>query len=109
MSSLERRKIKNEICTESIESHCAEVSAILKALSHPLRLVILSHLLNGRKTVSELLSLCEGSQSQMSQFLIRMKYEGLLKSEKEGKYQYYSVADERLIRVIKILQKEYCV
>lgn len=97
-----------EICTNSLEKHCDEVSSILKALSHPQRLIILGHLLSGPKTVTELIDLCEGSQSQMSQFLIRMKFEGLLKSEKDGKYQYYSVADDRLIKLMRTLQKEYC-
>lgn len=96
------------MCADSLKDHCEEVSSILKALSHPQRLFILGLLLNGPKTVSELIQLCGSSQSQMSQFLIRMKFEGLLRSEKEGKYQYYSVADDRLLRLMKTLQKEYC-
>lgn len=87
---------------------CDEVSAILKAMAHPQRLLILGYLLNGDKTVSELVELCEVSQSQMSQFLTRMKFEGLIASRKEGKFQHYSLADERLVHLMKAIQMEYC-
>lgn len=81
---------------------------ILKSLSHPQRLLILGHLLEGPKTVGELVGLCGASQSQMSQFLIRMKFEGLISSEKDGKYQVYSLADKRLVGLMKTIQAEYC-
>lgn len=96
------------IKTNQRQAHCEQVSAVLKALSHPQRLMILSHLLEGPKTVSDLVELCNSSQSQLSQFLIRMKYEGLLESKKEGKFQYYSVADRRLLNLMQTIQKEYC-
>ena len=91
-----------------IKDSCDEVAAILKALSHPQRLMILGHLLQGPKTVSELVDLCQVSQSQMSQFLIRMKFEGLISSQKEGKFQRYSLADKRLVHLMKTVQTEYC-
>ncbi|MGE5086408.1 MAG: ArsR/SmtB family transcription factor [Bacillota bacterium] len=97
------------VSISKIKDSCEEVCLILKALSHPQRLLILGHLLNGPKTVSELVDLCEVSQSQMSQFLTRMKTEGLIDSEREGKFQYYSVADQRLVRLMKTIQAEYCV
>ena len=44
----------------------------------------------------------------MSQFLTRMKLEGLIKSTKEGKSQIYSVADKKLVHLLKTIQEEYC-
>jgi ArsR family transcriptional regulator len=96
------------VSMKKIEESCEEVCLILKSLSHPQRLLILGHLLGGSKTVGELVDLCDASQSQMSQFLIRMKFEGLVSSEKDGKYQVYSLADKRLIRLMKTIQAEYC-
>lgn len=97
-----------EVSVAKIKKSCDNVCLILKALSHPQRLLILGHLLGGGKTVSELVELCEISQSQMSQFLIRMKMEGLIQAERQGKFQYYSIADERLVKLMKTLQEEYC-
>lgn len=96
------------ISIKKITKSCEEVSQILKALSHPQRLIILGHLLNGEKTVSELVDASEVSQSQISQFLIRMKYEGLITCRREGRYQYYAVADVRLIQLMKAIQAAYC-
>jgi DNA-binding transcriptional ArsR family regulator len=100
--------MQHTISIQKITKSCEEVCLILKSLSHPQRLLILGHLLEGSKTVGELVDLCEASQSQMSQFLIRMKFEGLISSEKDGKYQVYSLADKRLIRLMKTIQSEYC-
>lgn len=91
-----------------IKKSCVEVSQILKALAHPQRLMILGNLLQGPKTVSELVDLCEASQSQISQFLMRMKLEGLVKAERSGRFVRYSVADRRLVHLMRIIQTEYC-
>lgn len=93
---------------KKIKRSCDEVAIILKALSHPQRLLILGHLLQGEKTVSQLEEECDISQSQLSQFLARMKLEGLVGNRKDGRYQYYFVADERLQHLMATIQKEYC-
>lgn len=100
--------MQQNVSISKIQKACGEVCLILKALSHPQRLMILGHLLNGPKTVSDLVELCEISQSQMSQFLNRMKTEGLIESHRDGKFQYYKVADQRLVRLMKTIQAEYC-
>ena len=99
-STVSFRKIKNS---------CEEVCLILKSLSHPQRLLILGHLLEGSKTVGELVERCDASQSQMSQFLTRMKLEGLVNSEKDGRYQVYSLADMRLVPLMSTIQTQYCI
>ncbi len=98
----------NKISVSKMEKSCQEVSDLLRALSHPQRLMIMGHLTQGAKTVTELMELCEVSQSQLSQFLGRMKAEGLVKSERQGKYQYYAVADERLVQLIAVIQNIFC-
>lgn len=100
--------MKNEVSIIKLEKSCEDVAQILKVLSHPTRLMILAHLLSGKKTVNELVALCEVSQSQMSQFLIRMKSDGIIDSEKEGTYSYYSLTDRRLFKLMKTIQSEFC-
>jgi DNA-binding transcriptional ArsR family regulator len=100
--------LQHAVSIRKITKSCEKVCLILKSLSHPQRLLILGHLLEGPKTVSDLVDLCDTSQSQMSQFLIRMKFDGLIRSEKDGKYQVYSLADKRLGRLMKTIQAEYC-
>ena len=81
---------------------------LLKAVSHPRRLMFLGHLAKGRKTVSELQELCNISQSQLSQFLIRMKLEGLVSCEREGRFQNYFISDVRIVQLMQAIQTIYC-
>ncbi|MCK6597498.1 MAG: metalloregulator ArsR/SmtB family transcription factor [Bdellovibrionaceae bacterium] len=101
------KKYPAQISLTKIKTCCGEICLILKALSHPQRLLILGHLVNGPKTVSELGNLTGVSQSQLSQFLIRMKAEGLLTSVRKGKFQFYELADSRLYQLLLTIQKEY--
>jgi len=96
------------VSVAKMEKACEEVCVILKALSHPQRLMVMGHLVQGPKTVSDLVDLCDVSQSQMSTFLMRMSAEGLVRAEKRGKFKFYSVADRRLVLLIKAIQDQYC-
>jgi ArsR family transcriptional regulator, virulence genes transcriptional regulator len=91
-----------------MKNHCFEVSELLRALSHPRRLLILGHLTQGKKTVSELQGLCGISQSQLSQFLNKMLSDGLVAKERQGKYQFYSLKDTHVLHLIESIQKIFC-
>lgn len=90
-----------------LESNCDEVCALLKALSHPGRLLILGHLVAGEKTVSELQELCGISQSQLSQFLARMRHERLVLGDRRGRSIVYRTADDRVAWLIRAIQALY--
>lgn len=98
----------NNVVTKAILKQCDVVSAILKALSHPVRLKILCHIMERERSVNELTEFCEISQSAMSQFLNRMKAEGIVVSRREHHFIYYSVADKRLMRLLKEIKEIYC-
>ncbi len=89
-------------------SRCDEVSQVLKSLSHPIRLKVLCSLIDREKTVGELVEFGGISQSAMSQFLIRLKNEGVLSSRKEGTSVYYTLADERLKKLIHSIKEIFC-
>ena len=100
--------LARKISISKIEASCEEVSALLRSLSHPQRLLILGHLTKGERSVSELQDLCGISQSQLSQFLARMKAEGLVSCSRKGRFQVYAAADKRVARLIEALQAIYC-
>ncbi|MEQ1664400.1 MAG: metalloregulator ArsR/SmtB family transcription factor [Bdellovibrionales bacterium] len=93
---------------QKMKRSCVDVSNVLRALSHPQRLMIMGHLSQGKKTVSALQKLCGISQSQLSQFLIRMKAEDLISSERIGKFQFYLLKDENMKKLITQIQKIFC-
>lgn len=100
--------LNKSISIPKMEASCELVSGLLRALSHPKRLLILGHLAQGEKTVTELQDLCGISQSQLSQFLGRMRLEGLILCERKGRFQYYSISDKKIVRLMQAIQSIYC-
>ena len=100
---------KNETAVfRSLNKNCESTAKILKALAHPQRLQLLCQMAYGDKTVGELELSCGASQSAVSQFLGRMKHEGLVASQKEGQYVKYRIHDPRILKTIQALQKIFC-
>jgi ArsR family transcriptional regulator len=93
---------------KAILKQCELVSGVLKSLSHPVRLKILCRILDQERSVNELTEFCGISQSAMSQFLNRMKTEGIVVSRREHNFVYYSVADKKLVRLLQALKEIYC-
>jgi DNA-binding transcriptional ArsR family regulator len=93
---------------EKMKDQCHEVTTIMKAMAHPQRLMILCHLCQGEKNVGELLELCDISQSQISQFLIRMQRERLLNLRREGNFSFYSIADKKVLKLMQSMQRIFC-
>jgi len=94
--------------SKAILKQCEVVSQTLKSLSHPTRLKILCCLLDGEKSVMDLTDFCEITQSAMSQFLLRMKREGLLRSRRERQFVYYRIAESKLVNLLKAMKEIYC-
>ena len=47
-------------------------------------------------------------QAAVSQQLARLRLEGLVKTRREGKVMYYSLADERVERMISLVYDLFC-
>lgn len=93
--------------TRPLIDKCDEVSRLLGAIAHPVRLKVLCKTMEGEKSVNELTSFCGISQSAMSQFLGRMKVDGLLESRREGTRIYYGIKNPKVSRLL-IAIKEIC-
>lgn len=91
--------------TDKMKKNCKEAARFFKYLSHPQRLMILCHLSEGEKNVTELQNLTGISQSQTSQFLGRMELEGFIKCRKDGAKSYYLIKDQRIVRALEAFQK----
>jgi ArsR family transcriptional regulator len=90
-----------------VQNAC-DASNFLKALGHEGRLMILCHLATGEKSVTELEELLSARQAAVSQQLSRLRLEGLVKPRRDGKAIYYSLADERAIRVLDVVYDIFC-
>ena len=107
MMRLRSAKMKPK-AARTLMKHCENVSSILGTLSHPIRLKILCLLSEQPLTVNSLTKSCEISQPSMSQFLARMKEDGLLDSKREGQKIYYKISDKRLLKLLISIKNVYC-
>ncbi len=85
-----------------------EASDLMKSLSNETRLLILCHLSSGEMTVSQLEGKLQIPQASLSQQLARLRNERLVKTRRDGRMIYYSIADERVSSVVGTLYGLYC-
>lgn len=90
-----------------MESAC-NASNFLKAISHEGRLMILCHLATGEKSVTTLEELLSARQAAVSQQLSRLRIEGLVAPRREGKAIYYSLTDQRAIKILDVVYDLFC-
>lgn len=88
--------------------NAAEAAQLLRTLSHPQRLCLLCHLTEQPRSVNELVELCGIGQSQISQFLMRMKLEGLVEADVSGRQRIYRLTDPKALATLQALTKIYC-
>lgn len=97
-----------EISPDELKGNASQAVALLKALSHECRLIILCHLVNGEMSVSELNETVPLSQSALSQHLARLRNDGIVAVRKEAQTVYYRIANDNVQEVINLLFKLYC-
>jgi ArsR family transcriptional regulator len=91
-----------------LSRNAGEASAFLKAMAHDGRLMILCHLVTGPRTVGELESVVPFRQAAVSQQLARLRLEGMVEAERDGKHLRYSLLDPRVIKLVGTLHEIFC-
>lgn len=92
----------------SMKHKSEEVAELLKTMAHGERLFILCNLIGGEKKVGDLLNDSSLSQSAFSQQLAVLRRQKLVKTRKVSQEVYYSLADDRIKKIIQLLKKLYC-
>lgn len=93
------------IYTEEKLSKMRLLSKLFKGFADYSRLLIFFTLLQGEKTVSELVEETGISQSGISNHLKCMRECDLLIDKQEGKYVYYSIKDDRAKEILKLAEQ----
>jgi len=79
-----------------------QVAAMLKAIAHPTRLLLLEELLNGERCVCKLVPMTGAEFSTVSKHLSLLKAAGLVKSRKRKLNVYYSIDMREAGRIIAL-------
>jgi DNA-binding transcriptional ArsR family regulator len=97
-----------EIMLDDMVTKAQAAAAFLKALAHEGRLMILCHLSQGEKSVTELEQLLCARQAAVSQQLARLRLEGMVTARRDGKTIYYSLSDPKSRRLIELVYDLFC-
>ena len=93
---------------KAMHRHAGEAAAMLRAISHEARLLVLCELAGGECSAGELVEMSGLSQSALSQHLAKLRDEGLVATRRDAQSIYYRIADERAARLLKVLRDIYC-
>ena len=88
------------------EEKLEELAEFFKALSHPVRLKIISILIEGKQCVKNLGELLNMSQPSVSQHLSILRSRGIVGWKREGSIICYYIKDERILKLYEMLMKE---
>lgn len=93
---------------DAMAARAADAAGFLKALSHEGRLMILCHIADREKTVTELEQLLDMRQAAVSQQLARLRDEGLVTTRREGKAIYYAIEDAKVRATVALMYQLFC-
>ncbi|QFT63963.1 Biofilm growth-associated repressor [Roseivivax sp. THAF30] len=85
-----------------------EAARFLKAIGHEGRLMLLCHLVEGEKSVTELEHLLGSRQAAVSQQLARLRAENLVAPRRDGKTIYYRLADRKVQTMLDCVHGLFC-
>ena len=93
---------------ERMNTAAGEATAVLRALANESRLLLLCQLSNGELCVSDLEERLDIHQPTLSQQLGVLRNEGLVATRREGKNIFYSISDERVLKVLRTMYEVFC-
>ena len=85
-----------------------EAAALLRSLSNGARLKVVCELMGGERSVGDLVKASGLSQSALSQHLARLRADGLVATRRDSQTIFYSLADPRVLRLVRTLYDLYC-
>ncbi|MEN1927738.1 metalloregulator ArsR/SmtB family transcription factor [Luteimonas sp. MJ250] len=88
--------------------HAGEAAALLKALAHPARLLVLCQLVEGERTVGELQPATGLGASALSQHLAVLRDMALVHTRRQAQCIHYSLADGPAVSVLEALHAAFC-
>ncbi|UQY83939.1 ArsR/SmtB family transcription factor [Ralstonia pseudosolanacearum] len=97
-----------EHAIDMLRDAAAQACAVLKAMAHEDRLLLLCQLTQGERNVGELETLVGLHQPSLSQHLGVLRDEGLVATRRDGKYIYYRLASFEVIQIMQTLSSLYC-
>ena len=93
---------------QDVTDRVDDAAAMMSALSHPARLLVLCRLVEGELSVGALAQMAELSPSALSQHLAKLRALNLVKTRKEAQTVYYSLSGHEVQAILETLHELYC-
>jgi DNA-binding transcriptional ArsR family regulator len=91
-----------------LQARAERATLMLKAMSNPVRLMVLCQLAEGEKSVGELERAVEVSQSALSQHLALLRQRRLVQYRRAGQTIHYSLAGREAPALLAALYEVFC-
>jgi DNA-binding transcriptional ArsR family regulator len=99
---------QTSIDVQAVQAEVSKASSLLSAMCNENRLMILCQLIDSERPVNELAELLGAAQPTISQHLALLRHEGLVRSRKQGRTRYYTLAGPEAREILQTLQLLYC-
>ena len=92
---------------EAIRNSAGKACSLLKILANEDRLMLLCQLIVDEKNVGELEQATHIKQPTLSQQLTVLRNEEIVRTRKDGKFNYYSISNDAAIQIMETLGHLY--
>jgi DNA-binding transcriptional ArsR family regulator len=92
----------------AMQEQASKATSLLGAMCNEKRLMILCQLIDGERSVNELVELVGAAQSTVSQHLGLLRRQGLIEARHDGQTHFYSLAGNDAREILGTLQSLYC-
>ncbi|MCY1302995.1 Bacterial regulatory protein, arsR family [compost metagenome] len=97
-----------DIPIETLQNKATEAAEFMRLFSAPSRLMLLCHIAQQERSVGDIQNDLGLKQPALSQQLAELRQAGLVKTRRESRTIFYSIADERVEAVMDLLLSLFC-
>jgi len=94
--------------SEDMPAKADQVAGFLKGLANADRLLVLCALVDGERSVTDLIARTDIAQTSMSQHLAKLRDEGIVAYRREHRTLFYAIADPAVTSIMKLLHDRFC-
>lgn len=98
----------SDIGVEALEENAERAAALLRSIGSKWRLLVLCQLVKGEKSVGELERIIGLSQSALSQHLMVLRRNDLVKTRRAAQMIFYSLNGPEVTAILNTLYGLYC-
>lgn len=98
----------SQLNVNEMRDAATSATALLRALAHEDRLLLLCQLSQQEMCVGDLESRLDIHQPSLSQQLGVLRKQRLVSTRREGKHVFYRIADDKVLALLQVLYQQFC-